>query len=111
MATNQELTSAYERFPDDASRERFQDYRRNDFCYKRGFHIRGLEEKVRDIHNRLEEFGWGPLVEAPPFRRSIKVMKFYDILPILLWDDPNSTPVSEESMSPWTFGLSIRYSE
>lgn len=90
MAKNQEnnFTSSYERFLYKAFQKEFLVYGRMGFYYKRDFSIRWMEEKVSAFCNRIQEFGYGPLVVDPSSGILLQVREFYVILPIMDWDVP-----------------------
>lgn len=41
-----------------------------------------------EFYNQLSDFGWMPLMKAPPNRVSSYVREFYVIFPTMLWDKP-----------------------
>lgn len=77
------------RFADIASQESYHDHPGT--IYERVFHMLWVPEKSPTFHANLEELGLGPLVEAPLTSCSGWVRDFYIFLPIVHWDDPNST--------------------
>lgn len=51
----------------------------------------GIVEREPAFHARLEELGWGPLVEDSFSMLSGLVRGFYAILVVVCWDNPNPT--------------------